>query len=60
MKKQFYDPSERALEKQATRQCDADDLMSERVDAQELRRRNAFSPANIARSAEIIEWKEFE
>jgi hypothetical protein len=60
MEEQFFDPAERAREKQAARQQDSDDLISGRVSAQELQRRNGFIPGHVARSAEILEWREFD
>ncbi len=60
MDEQFYDPAERARIKQDARERDAEDLASGRIDADELRRRNGFIPAHVARSAKILGWKEFE
>ena len=60
MEEQFFDPAERAREKQASRERDATDLDSGRIDAQGLQRRNAFIPAHMAREAEILKWNEFE
>lgn len=60
MQDEIYDPAKRAREKEKSRQYDADDLVSGRVSAAELQQRNAFIPVQIARDAEIIEWKEFE
>jgi hypothetical protein len=60
MKSGLYDPSERERAKQASRDRDAEDLISGRVSAGELQRRNAFISEESARSAEILEWKEFE
>lgn len=36
MKEEFYDPSEHAREKQASRERDANDLVSGRVDARQM------------------------
>lgn len=60
MEDQFFDPAERAREKQLSRERDAEDLASGRISAQELQRRNRFVPGHVARDARILEWKVFE
>lgn len=60
MEKKFYDPALRDAEKQRSRERDQDDLVSGRVSAAELHRRNNFFNGFDIPSAVIEDWKEFE
>jgi hypothetical protein len=60
MANNIFDPLERALAKQASRDRDDRDLAEGRVDANSLRRHNGFIPGDSARNAVIREWKEFD
>lgn len=53
---EIYDPRERELKKQRAREGDNRDLAEDRITREELQRRNAFIPAEIARTANIIDW----
>lgn len=55
----LFDPSERARDKQASRDRDDRALAAGR-DAGSLQRENGFIPGEAARAAVIREWTEFD
>jgi len=59
MDDQLFDPSQRARDKQASRDRDDRALASGR-DAGAIQRENGFIPGDAARAAIIREWKEFD
>jgi hypothetical protein len=60
MRDGFFDPAKRAAAKQAARDRDDTDLREGRVSREHLQHRNGFIPGDVARSARILDWKEFE
>lgn len=60
MADQIFDPSQRARDKQASRDRDDRELANGSVDARSMRRQNGFIPGEAARAAIIREWKEFD
>ena len=60
MADQIFDPSKRALDKQASRDRDDRELADGSADARSLQRMNGFIPGDVARAAVIREWKEFD
>ena len=55
-----YDPDERARRKQEQRDRDASDLALGKVTRDELKKRNAFIPADIIKRGKLIVKDEFE
>lgn len=60
MADQIFDPSQRARDKQASRDRDDRELADGSADARSLQRKNGFIPGEVARAAVIREWKEFD
>ena len=60
MADQIFDPSQRARDKQASRDRDDRELANRKADARSLQRQNGFIPGEVARTAVIREWKEFD
>lgn len=56
MKIKEFDSQERARQKAESRQADENDIAEGKADRDDVQKRNAFIPGDIARRAKIIDW----